>query len=569
MFLREKSNNGIWLISVLALLMVVVFCVNITDAKQLVTDAKQLVNYDTILTLALFGFSKQLIEPSDTETLEKLVAMANDFITAYPASERIDQVRYLLGKTLVQLGHVETGIKTLQELIENTTPDRIVVTRYPNQIGDVLRWSPFERGLLELGMAYDKNKQHDKADEIYKGLKTHPKFEGGLHARIARQFLETDTVLRIGEVPMSHNAWIGLQAPHFWLRNDHLGKRHSLQQYRGEVVLLYFDATVMPNLKQVHEKYKDQRLRIININVDPAPPRLDGVEKESVVTWSHSRYAVAKLIDMFHVHVLPSVFLIDSEGVIRKTNFTGAPFEKTVDEIVKENRSTYADLRTQKVITAAVNAHGGLEKLQAVKNIVFNFHTFVLSDGSLDEIGSGNSYMFRDKIRWEMGDVDTDFRAITFFDGNSIYELEGDTFTEGDTFKQVRTKDVKSEIESYNDLLFREPIWLLPFLVQNESLIQYVGTENVKGTLATVLRVRQPSGQPLRIFISEKTHYIVQLLIEDGSQNTVWFFEQYKDVDGIKTAHHWIEKNGVHNEIALTKIVLNAEIDPELFNPKK
>ena len=89
MFLREKSNSGIWVISVLALLMVVVFCVNIIDAKQLV-------DYDTILTLALFGFSKQLIKPSDTETLEKLVAMANDFITAYPASERIDQVRYLL-----------------------------------------------------------------------------------------------------------------------------------------------------------------------------------------------------------------------------------------------------------------------------------------------------------------------------------------------------------------------------------------------------------------------------------------------------------------------------------------
>lgn len=560
MFLREKSNSGLWLISVLALLMVVVFCVNITDAKQLV-------DYDTILTLALFGFSKQLIEPSDTETLEKLVAMAYDFITAYPASERIDQVRYLLGKTLVQLGDVETGIKTLQELIENTTPDRIVVTRYPNQIGDVLRWSPFERGLLELGMAYDKNKQHDKADEIYKELKTHPKFEDGLHARIARLFLETATALRIGEMPMSHDAWIGLQAPHFWLQNDPLGKRHSLQQYRGEVVLLYFDATVMPNLKQVHEKYKDQRLQIININVDPNPPILDGIEKESVVPWSHSRYTVAKLIDMFHVHVLPSVFLIDSEGVIRKTNFTGAPFEKTVDELVTENSATYTDPRTKQVITKAVAAHGGLEKLQAVKNIVFNFHTFVLSDGSLDEIGSGNSYMFRDKIRWEIEDADTDVRAITFFDGDSIYELEGDTFTEGDTFKQLRT--TKSDIESYKDLLFREPIWLLPFLVQNESLIQYVGTENVKGTPATVLRVRQPSGQPLRIFISEKTHHIVQLLIEDGPQNTVWFFEQYKDVDGIKTAHHWIEKNGVHNEIALTKIVLNAEIDPELFNPKK
>ena len=271
-------------------------------------------------------------------------------------------------------------------------------------------------------MAYDKHNQHDKADAVYRKLITHPKFAGCFQARIARRILELDRELRTGEVPKVHNAWIGQQAPNFWLEEDGTSKWHALHLCWGQVVLLYFGASDTPILKQVREKYKDQRFQIININVDPLNPSvLDAVDDEET-TRIHTQVSVAKLVDMYQVRALPAVFLIDSEGVIRKTHLTGAALEKAVDELVTENLETYDDPRTKEIIAAAVAAHGGLERLQAVKNIVVNFREFRHhSDGSIKE-GNHGKYVFdRDKYRIESyTNADAEEASTLLFDGTSI-----------------------------------------------------------------------------------------------------------------------------------------------------
>ena len=77
-------------------------------------------------------------------------------------------------------------------------------------------WNPFERGLLELGLAYDKTGQHAKADATYQKLITHPKFSEGLQARLAREILLLNITDRIGEIPSEHKAWIGNASTAFW-----------------------------------------------------------------------------------------------------------------------------------------------------------------------------------------------------------------------------------------------------------------------------------------------------------------------------------------------------------------
>ena len=577
MLFRKQAMLGMWLSSVLTLLMLVIYCVNITSAQQLEAGAsvnlKKLDKratveaYNTLLATAMRAFMKYLTDPSDTDALEKLVAMSNDFIAAHPLSERIGEVYYYLGKALVRLGRVETGIATLEKLIKDTPPDRVDVKYYSGGIGYGLRWHPLEHGSLELGLAYDKRNQHDKADAVYKKLITHPEFANGLQAGIARQILELDTALRTGEVPKIHNAWIGQTAPNFQIeKEDTPWKQNDLHHYRGKVVLLYYGTTDTPSLKLkvVHSKYKNKGFQLITANADVSNAHISKPIVKKSAAWIHYHDIYGKLINMFQICTLPAVFLIDSDGIVRKTPPDEAALEKAVEQLVTENSATYTDPRTQKIIAAAVEAHGGLEKLKAVENIVYNFHSSGHHpDGSIDAGAVAKVYLTRDKFRMDWS-LNTGTLLSRIFDSTAIYEKTDDR-----TYEQVPLVHARYMIDLYKDNAFHQPIWLLTTLAQNEIPIEYVGTKDVDGVSAAVLSVQQPSGTPLKIYISEKTNYIVQFVDEQGPVNRVMSLEQYKDVDGIKISHHWIEKHQEHVETSLSNITLNAEIDPELFNPKE
>lgn len=580
MFFRRHLKLGIWVSSILLLL--IVFYVSPSYKQQ--TGADTSVNlrkpdnqeiydaYKAISYTAMGAFMKHLIDPNDTEELEKLVVMSNDFITAHPSSERVDKVYYYLGKASVKLGRVEQGIAALQKLIRITAPDYVPGTRFPMSIGDAFRWRSLERGLLELGLAYDKQKAHGKADAVYKKLIAHAEFAGGMQAGIAKQILDLDTASRIGEVPKKHNGWIGQIAPRFEIINENPLWREFPERdswhYRGKVVLLYYGVneadTQSLNLKVVYSKYKDKRFRLITANADASKTQISDPLVRKRAAWIHYYDLYGQLMNRFQIHTLPAVFLMDANGVVQKTDLDEEVLEKAVDELVKENLATYDDPRTQKIVAKAVEAHGGLEKLKVVENIVYNDYSVShLPDGSTHIGGVAKMYLTRDRFRVD-GTNKTGVQFSRIYDGTAIYNKKD----EG-TFKQVPERNAKFTIEFYKDIAFREPIWLLVTLAQNEIPIQYVGTEKVKDGMVSVLRIWQPSGIPLKIFISEKTGYIVQFVREEPHVNRVTSLEQYKDVEGIKISHHWIQTYHERYETVLTNISFNAEIDPKLFEAKK
>ena len=574
MFFRRPTKLSISLKSVMVLF--TIFCVSTSNAQQSRSGASASLRrldtrtmdetYKEISSTAVLGFMQHLTDPNDTDALEKLVTLSDDFIKKHPSSERIGEVYYYYGKALIQLGRVETSISIFEKLIANVSPDHIAVTRYADVLGDGLRWKPHQHGLLELGLAYDSQREYDKADAVYKKLIVHPDYAGSLSAQIARKILETDLPFRTGEVKKFHNAWTGLTAPNFQMRQGTDSRQTvSLNQYEGQVVLFYYANTDTQNLnlKQIHDKYKDQKFQIISANPDVSENPIVKPVEDKGDAWMHYHDTIGKLVNMYQIRTLPAVFLIDSEGIVRKTHLDAATLETATDELVKENLAKYDDPRISKTIAAAVKAHGGLEKLQAVKNIVMNVREFeYFPDGTSEVEGYGKVYQYPDKFRAEFY-TNEGQQYIQLFDGTSLYMLK-----EG-KFEQIPHEEAKYRIKRYKDAAFSEPIWLLTTLVQNEIPIQYVGTENVNGVPNSVLRVRLPSGKPLKIFISEKTNLIVQFVFNDGRVDTVMSLKQYKDVDGIKVSHHYIFKNESHNETYYTNITLNADIDPKLFNPKK
>ena len=575
MFFRKQAELGMWLSSVLILLMLVAFTVNISKAQQQDESARSYMIkiekstprevYNTLSVFASRAFMIHLTEPSDTEALEQLVTMCDEYIAKYPTSGQLKEVNYYLGTALVKLGKFQKGVPILERLLETISPNYIAVTQYNKANMNRFKWNLTERALLELGLVYDKQEEHNKANAIYNKLITHPKLTRGLPVRIARLMLESDKSTRSGEVPTGHNAWIGKTAPNFGMGYDEIKKRViSLNRYKGHVVLLCYDTedTNRPNLIQLHDKYKNQKFQIITVNPDVSdPPMAKSVEMKGEA-WIHYHDKLGKLINKYQIRTLPAVFLIDSEGIIRKTHLDAASLEKAVDELVKENLANYNDPRTQVIIAKAVEAHGGLEKLKAVKNMVLDTNIFVHnSNGSVSEEQTLQMIFFRNKVYHTIL-YDDGLRNTRIYDGTSIYDIER-------TGKIVKLDDQYEEyqIGLNKDFVFTRPIWLLTTLAQDELTIEYLGAENVDGESATVLRVQKPSGELVKIYINNLTNYIVRLETEEETENEIMSFEHYKDVDGIKMSHYWIEKQNSHYEYFINKIYINAEIDPKLFDP--
>ena len=277
---------------------------------------------------------KKLSEGGEPADYEALIEKSRAFIKAHPKYRQVDEVYYLLGAILVQLQRAEEGIAVLEELIRD----------YPSA-------SYVEPSLLTLGLAYDKISEHDKADALYEKLANHSKYRTGRYAATARQLLEQDRSERTGELSSSAqaspNQFIGSRAPDFQVM-DLKGEPLSLEQYRGQVVLLDFWATwcgpciaEMPNVKRIYEVYRNQKFEIIGISLDNSTAPLEAyIEKENIA-WRQYLDSGGKISLQYNVRAIPSTFLIDGSGLIRKVNLRGPALETAVANLVRENITNY------------------------------------------------------------------------------------------------------------------------------------------------------------------------------------------------------------------------------------
>ena len=210
---------------------------------------------------------------------------------------------------------------------------------------------------------YDQLGEHDKADSAYQKLVNHPKYGQRSQAQRAKQILEQEITDRKGELPkppgagpapgMRPSEWIGKPALDFQV-TDLKGEALSLEKYRGQVVLLDFWATwcppciaEIPNVKRTYEKYKDQKFQIIGISLDRSKEPLEAYIEKEDLAWIHYWDNIGKVSNLYKVNAIPSTFLMDGEGVIRKTNLRGHTLEHAVGELVTENLAKPTDTSTK------------------------------------------------------------------------------------------------------------------------------------------------------------------------------------------------------------------------------
>ena len=215
--------------------------------------------------------------------------------------------------------------------------------------------------------------------------------------------------------------------------------------------------------------------------------------------------------------------------------------------------------KAKEILAAAVEAHGGLEKLQAVKNIVMEGRTSANSPAGPMQIEATSYYVYPDKFRQDLKHPQGEMAYV--FDGTSGFALT-----------PMGVQPIPPQISvTFKDAVFRETLWLLTNLSQNDIPIQYAGTEEVGGKPASILITPQPSGAMLKLFVSEDTHYVVKLAYPDSSQgvtvNRETFMEDYRDVDGVKVPYHVVQnvEGQLFSDSKITSITLNAELDASLF----
>ena len=144
---------------------------------------------------------------------------------------------------------------------------------------------------------------------------------------------------------------IGKPLPDF-SATDLDGKPISLQDYRGEVVLLDFWEVFcrfcileMPNVKRVYNTYKDQGFDVIGVSLNTDEAELWDYVKENDIQWrqicSGEAWEEDPLAQQYKITSVPEPWLIAKDGTLISTDAREAALEYLVIEALKnkpENR---------------------------------------------------------------------------------------------------------------------------------------------------------------------------------------------------------------------------------------
>ena len=215
--------------------------------------------------------------------------------------------------------------------------------------------------------------------------------------------------------------------------------------------------------------------------------------------------------------------------------------------------------KAKEIVAASVEAHGGIEKLKAVKNAVADMLTTTHTPMGQMDLKVVLYQVYPGKMRQNIVTPQGEISIV--FDGKAGYAVSA-----------MGVQPLPPEMTtSLNDAIFRDTVPLLVHLTENDVPVQYVGTEEVDGKQAAVLLVKQPSGEMVRVFISEETHYVVKFAFRETEQGATMdketFFSDFREVEGITFAFHVVQNvNGeLYTDNRIKGVKLNTELDDSLF----
>lgn len=138
------------------------------------------------------------------------------------------------------------------------------------------------------------------------------------------------------------NLGLGKPAPDF-IAQTLEGKKISLSQYKGKVVLLDFWATwcapcvrEIPRLKEYYSEFKDRGFEIIGISLDLLPePLKEAIKKENIpwpVVYS-GKVKDDEICKSYGVISVPALWLVDKKGILRNYEMKVPELKKHISKL--------------------------------------------------------------------------------------------------------------------------------------------------------------------------------------------------------------------------------------------
>ena len=217
--------------------------------------------------------------------------------------------------------------------------------------------------------------------------------------------------------------------------------------------------------------------------------------------------------------------------------------------------------RAKTILADVIEAHGGLDKLKSVKNIITKGKMVVNTAGGMMELDGEVTIVLPNKARADLKMPAMEVEMSRIYDGQSAWMMTPQGVQH---LPAAYVEEAKKEI-------FRDSVQLLIYISDPEVSAQFLGTEDVKGKMADVILISDTPADTLKLFIDQETKYIIkkeyQALTDQGPAEREEFLDDYRDVSGVMIAFHTVMvDNGEQSaEITFSEATINAEVDESLF----
>ena len=217
--------------------------------------------------------------------------------------------------------------------------------------------------------------------------------------------------------------------------------------------------------------------------------------------------------------------------------------------------------KAKAILADVIEAHGGLDKLKGVKNIVTKGKMVVNTPGGMMELDGQVTIVLPAKARADLRMPAMGLEMSRIYDGQAAWRV----------MRQGVQHLPAAFVEEAKKEIFRDSVQLLIYISDPEVSAQFLGTEDVKGKMADVILVSDTPADTLKLFIDQETKHIIkreyQALTEQGPAEREEFLDDYREVSGVMIAFHTVLiDNGEQSaEITFSEAMINTEVDESLF----